>query len=71
MAEFADNDAISSATKMTPFFANKGFNPRMSFSPDTTDYNSTSKRLAAAKADNITDHMEQVLEFIRANMKEA
>ena len=56
---------------MTPFFTNKDFNPRISFSPDTTDYNFTSKRLAAAKADNITDHMEQVLEFIRANMKEA
>lgn len=68
MAEFADNDAVSSATKVTPFFANKGFNPRMSFSPDTTDYDTTRKRLAAAKAEDITGHMERVLEYIRENM---
>jgi transposase InsO family protein len=31
LAEFACNNAPSATTKISPFFANKGFNPRMSF----------------------------------------
>ncbi|SLM35328.1 retrotransposon nucleocapsid protein [Lasallia pustulata] len=38
MAEFADNNAVSAGTSMTPFFANKGFHPRMTFGPDDTNY---------------------------------
>ena len=71
IAEFADNDAVSSSTHMTPFFANKGFHPRMSFSPDTTDYESTRKRLQAATAGDITDRMQETLEFIRGNIENA
>lgn len=71
MAEFADNNAVSSATKLTPFFANRGWHPRMSFSPDTTDYDSTRKRLQAVKAEDITDHMQEVLAFVRGNMENA
>ncbi|KAI0992802.1 hypothetical protein K3495_g15382, partial [Podosphaera aphanis] len=33
MAEFAANNAVNTSTKVTPFFANKGFHPRMSFGP--------------------------------------
>ena len=69
LTEFADNDATSAATGVTPFFSNKGFNPRMSFSPDTTDYDSTRKRLDAAKAEDITEQMQNVLAFIRQNME--
>ena len=71
MGEFADNDAISASTGVSPFYANKGFHPRMSFSPDTTDYESTRKRLDAAKAEDITDHMQRVLDYIRQNMDQA
>ena len=67
ITEFADNDATSSSTGVTPFFANKGFNPRMSFSPDTTDYDSTRKRLDAARAEDISERMQNVLAFIRQN----
>ena len=33
MAKFAANNAESSTTQMTPFFANLGCHPRMSFDP--------------------------------------
>ena len=36
----------------------------MSFSSDTTDYDSTRKRIAAAKVDDIIDYIERILEFI-------
>ena len=71
ITEFADNDATSASTGVTPFFANKGFNPRMSFSPDTTDYDSTRKRLDAAKAEDITEQMQNILDFIRQNIDNA
>lgn len=71
LGEFADNNAISSSTKVTPFYSNKGFHPRMSFCPDTTDYDSTRKRLDAARAEDITDRMQKILQYIRHNMKDA
>lgn len=71
MAEFADNDSFSASTGVTPFYANKGFHPRMSFSPDETDYDSTRKRLDAAKAEDITNHMQNVLDYIRRKMDNA
>ena len=38
IAKFTDNNTVSSTTKITPFFANRGFYPRISFSPNTTKY---------------------------------
>ena len=61
MAEFADNNTLAAATGMSPFFANKGYHPRMSFSPDHTTYASTRERLLATKAEEITDVMENTL----------
>ena len=71
MAEFADNNATSSATKLAPFFANKGFHPRMSFSPDPTAYDSTRARLQAAKAADITGTMSRILEYMKTNAEDA
>ncbi len=68
MAEFADNNALSSATSTTPFFLNKGFHPRMSFEPDTTPYGSSRERLQAAKAEDISEHMSKTLEFARESL---
>jgi len=65
MAEFADNNALSSATSLTPFFMNKSFHPRMSFDPDTTEYGSTRERLQAARTEDISDHMDKTLTFAR------
>ena len=43
----------------------------MSFSPNTTDYESTRKRLQAAAASDITERMQEILEFIRGNIEDA
>ena len=66
MAEFADNNTTSSAIKLTPFFANKGYYPRISFSSDTTAYGSTRARLQAAKAEDITGTMSRILDYIKS-----
>ena len=69
MAEFADNNAISSTTGLTPFFANKKYHPRMSFEPDSTLYASTRERLQAAKAEDITGTMRNILEYVTDKSK--
>lgn len=43
----------------------------MSFGPDTTDYTSTRQRLDAARAEDITERMQNVLDFIRQNLDAA
>ena len=53
---------------VSPFYANKGFHPRMSFSPDIIDYVIIRKRLDAAKAKDIINHMQDVLVYIRENL---
>ena len=65
MAEFADNNAVSASTGLSPFFVNKGFHPRMSFSPDPTSYATTRERLLAAKAEDITGTMQNILNYVR------
>ena len=69
MVEFSDNSNTSSATSMTPFYFNKGFHPRMSFDPDTTDYETTRERLEARKADDIAIRMEELLNFGRQQLE--
>lgn len=69
IAEFADNNLESSSTKLTPFYANKGYHPRMNFSPDSTKYASTRERLQAAKAEDISNKMDEVLEHMKENLR--
>ena len=64
IAEFADNNSIASTTGVTPFFANKGFHPRMSFSPPADAGSTARERIQYAKANDIADHMTRVLDFI-------
>ena len=68
MVEFADNDAISSSTGLTPFYLNKGFNPRLSFGPDNESYKSTRARLQATRATDIAESMERIVDLARVNM---
>ncbi len=65
MTEFADNNALSSATFLTLFFMNKGFHPRMSFDPDTIEYESTRERLQVDRVKNISEQMNKTLTFAR------
>ena len=71
MAEFADNNAQSSATQMTPFFLNKGFHPRMSFDADPTEPTTSRERLQVEKAKDITAHMETALETAKRALQDA
>ncbi len=68
MAEFADNNALSSATSSTPFFLNKDFHSRMSFEPDVIEYESSRERLQAAKAEDISENMNKTLKFARESL---
>ena len=63
IVEFSNNNNTSSATGIIPFYLNKGFHLRMSFDPDTINYESTRDRLIAAEAQDITERMKELLEF--------
>jgi len=71
MAEFADNNNVAAATDMTPFYMNKGFHPRMSFSPNTIAYHSTRERLLVTSIEDITARMEEILQYRRTKMQDA
>ncbi len=65
MIEFVDNNVLSSVIFLIFFFMNKNFHPRMSFDPDTIEYESTRERLQIARAEDIFDHMNRTLIFAR------
>ena len=71
MAEFADNNAVFATTGLSPFFVNKGFHSRMSFSPDPISYATTRERLLAAKAEDIIGTMQNILNYVRDNVEVA
>jgi len=54
---------------MISFYFNKEFHLRMSFDSDTTDYETTRKRLEARKADDIVIQMKELLSFDRQQLK--
>ena len=64
IAEFADNNSITSTIGVTLFFANKGFHPRISFSPPIDAGSTAYKRIQYTKANNIADYITRVLNFI-------
>ena len=68
MAEFSSNSNTSATTKVPPFLVSRGYIPRMSFEPVDLTASSTRERLANARAKSITDCMQEVWEFIRAEM---
>ncbi len=65
MAEFVDNNAISSSIEQSMFFLNKSFHPHMSFDSDPTEYEITRARIEAGKAENIFEHMKRSLALIK------
>ena len=71
MAEFADNNADSAATTLSPFFMNHGFHLRMSFGPDLTSYEATRQRLQARSAGELTAKMNEILAFTKQHLAEA
>ncbi len=68
MAEFVDNNALSSVISSISFFLNKDFHSRMSFELDVIEYESSRERLQATKAENISEHMNKTLKFARESL---
>ena len=71
MLQFADNNVLSSATQMTPFFFDHGYHPRMSFTNDDTPYETTRQRILAGQAHQIADTMEHNLRVAQQNIAKA
>jgi len=65
MMKFSKNFNIFSIILMTSFYFNKSFHSRMSFDPDTINYEITRTRIKAKKADDITAKMKELLIFDR------
>ncbi len=69
MVEFSDNFNTSSTISMIPFYFNKGFHSRMSFDPDTTDYETIRQRIETRKVDDIVTRMSELLTFGRQQLE--
>ena len=69
MAEFAFNVSDSASTKLSLFFVNYGFEPRMSF--ESLNISGTAqKRILSQKAASIKNNMENVWTFAAVNLHE-
>ena len=61
LAEFAENGNLSISTRMTPFFANYGFEPRMGFDVDNVKNAQTAQeRFEQQPAKDIKSKMKEV-----------
>lgn len=67
MAEFAANANKSASTGLSPFFANKGYEPRMSFDL-TTDLNETDSQDMATKLIHLWEHLQGQLSISNDRM---
>jgi hypothetical protein len=70
MAEFAANNAVNASIQMSPFFANKGHHPRMSFGPPRPLEKSSSKQLREqnAKGNEFVLKMADILQLLQTNL---
>jgi hypothetical protein len=73
LAEFAVNNVMNISTSMSPFFANKGFHPRMSFGPPRPIERTSSNTLQEQnKAGNsFAEKMEDILKALHTHLKSA
>ena len=65
LAEFVSNNTESETTKVTLFFANKGFHPRMGFEPSTTRLLANTNEL---NAEVFVNRMEKIQNILRGHM---
>ncbi|KAI1007414.1 hypothetical protein K3495_g811 [Podosphaera aphanis] len=73
MAEFAANNAVNASTQVSPFFANKGFHPRMSFGPPRMTHRISPKHLReqTTAGNNFASKMAEVLDVLCMNLTHA
>lgn len=67
LGEFSANNWDSETTGVSPFFANKGFHPRMGIEPP--DLTEEPAQAEVGVANEIADHMEQVHDHLRSQMR--
>ena len=68
MREFSANANVSATTKVPPFLATKGYNPRMSFDPVDLSADSTREKIANSRTRSIANRMEEVWNFMHEKM---
>ena len=68
MAEFSANNLASSSTGISPFFANKGYHPRMSFGPPRLTSRTQSNNQPRLDGDAFASKMESIMEVLRSNL---
>ena len=64
LAKFIGNNTESETTKVTHFFANKGFHPRMGFEPNTSPLTNTNELNAEVFATRI----EKIQNILQSHM---
>jgi len=71
LAEFAGNNAISSTTGVSPFFANYGFNPRMGIEPQAPPRPdlAEAQRKEYFKANEIANRFREIIDQVRVLSK--
>ena len=68
MGEFSANANVSVTTKVPPFLATKGYNPKMSFNPVDLSADLTRERIVNSTARSIAKHIEKVWDFMQEEM---
>ena len=71
MGEFAANANVSASTKIPPFLATRGYNPRMSFDRVNLTAKTTRDRISNRIATSISGRMEKIWDFMREEMTKA
>jgi hypothetical protein len=73
MAEFAANNAISSVTQLSPFFAIKGFYPRITFGPSRPLDRASPRSLQdqTSKGNKFASKIEDILQTLQTNLAAA
>lgn len=73
LAEFAARNVINDSTGMSPFFANAGYHPRMSFGPPRPIPHPVSKDVAVRKneGNDFVAKMKGITEVLRTNLLSA
>ncbi|KJZ68261.1 hypothetical protein HIM_12347 [Hirsutella minnesotensis 3608] len=73
LAEFASRNVINDSTGMSPFFANTGYHPRMSFGPPRAIPHKAPKELTERcnQGNKFASKMHQITDLLRTNLLSA
>ncbi|KAM4064033.1 reverse transcriptase (RNA-dependent DNA polymerase) [Hirsutella rhossiliensis] len=73
LAEFAARNVVNDSTGMSPFFANTGYHPRMSFGPPRPIPRAAPKDLAerGSEGNSFAIKMQEITDLLRTNLASA